>query len=185
MKYKYSVLLIFLFCSFAESNSNIAIQYPTQIGIAAGITTGAGISIKRWLNSNYGIQIAGLLLLSEDKYIGGIIGKRKIQDISLGFSLSKNIKEWKFIRLLGYGGISYLERYSIDDEKIVINNKEYDYYLDNSYADIVTTGSGFGFDLKLWHFIINLMGGIAFSYTFQVNKISIGPAFEFGIFYCF
>lgn len=213
LKWSAVVLLAVASLSFSTSNSKAdtvdtepsynavtSKQYKNYIGIAGGLTSGYGLSYKRWFDK-WAIQITMFPWYEEEKYsdksddtyiYGRDSGYSNNGYGSIGLLFNRSILESKYIKFCAYGGGNCNVEY-----------KKYDYYSNNwdysggngeyvlthykgkKLTNTLTIGAGCGAEFYIWRFGFHGMAGVRGANRFPDNLKSLGLTAEAGAFFRF
>ena len=147
-----------------------------NVGLAAGFTTGYGLSYRQWTKSGYGFQVTGVPYYSKS---GDTIDAL----FSLGCAGLKKVKEMNLINLFGYLAAHLQYAYKNNVPNYSINP-----YIPSTLGPekICTffTGGGFGLDFHFWVLSFNAMSGIRYWTDFKAQS-SIGMTAETALYYSF
>ena len=176
-------------------------RYSNYLGIAAGLTTGYGISYRKWIKNSWGFQINLLPFYREKKYDGDDFnsydrdsGFYDTGDLSLGLTFLKKISDAKYIRFLFYSGANLhttYEKYDYYDTRSVWSsphNTYIDSVVHRSGKDIenkISIGVGAGCEWYVWRFAFHCMVGLMGAYAIEPKSYEVGPSIEGGIHFRF
>ncbi|MBD3392004.1 MAG: hypothetical protein GF418_08020 [Chitinivibrionales bacterium] len=177
-------------------------RYSNYVGIAGGLVTGYGLSIRKWFTDAWGAQLTLFPFYREENYdekgfslhYDRDSGYAKIGDLSVGLTALRRFSDMKYIRFMGYAGAN-----------MKVDYENYDYYEEDEYYDIsrsawrdstehnvgkdqeetLSAGLGAGVEFYVWRFAFNLMLGLVGSYGFESQSYGIGPSIEGGLFFRF
>jgi hypothetical protein len=176
-------------------------RYSNYIGLAAGLTSGYGLSYKKWFDK-WAVQVTLFPWYEEEKYndrddgeydYGRDSGYSNNGYGSIGLMYIRSLLESKYIRFCAYGGGNCYVEY-----------KKYDYYENGYYSnyyyngdytlrhskgkDLTNTlslGAGCGAEFFIWRFGFHGMAGIRGSNRFPDDKKSLGISGEAGVYFRF
>jgi hypothetical protein len=177
-------------------------RYPRYMGAAAGMTTGSGLSYRRWFNDRWGAQVVFFPLLLDQEYpedsYWGIDGEFEDPDsgraewgrLVLGLTVLRTFAEMKYLRFMGFAGGHLNVSYSDYDYYI----EEYKYSSDR-YATVrkkgreqeeeIKLGAGAGVEYYVWRFAFNLMLGVVGGTRLEAQTYSFTPSVDAGVFFRF
>ncbi len=210
IKLKWTVVLLSLVSlSFASSDSSetgssysevTSKRYSNYIGVAAGLTSGYGLSYKRWFDK-WGVQLTLFPWYEEEKY------SDKTDDSyyydrdsgysnngygSIGLLLYRSLLESKYIRFCAYGGGNcYLEykKYNYYSHTWDYSYGKGDYvlthYTGKKLTNTLSLGVGCGAEFYIWRFGFHGLAGVRGSNRFPDNLKSLGLTAEAGAFFRF
>jgi hypothetical protein len=171
MMKKIALLISALFISaplvFAQSNNTQQIdsenlEYHHALGVAAGYTTGCGLSY-RYYNNRFFVQATFAPYLTEDRGF-----------ISAGVAFMYRVSDNEMANLFLYQANHYL----------YTKNSDYNYYYGTSDVNEhhqVNNGLGFGLEFAVEQVVLSIMTGFA-AYD---NFTQMGLTGEIGIYYKF
>jgi hypothetical protein len=206
------VLLIFVSLAFASSDSDssengasysqvTSKRYSNYIGVAAGFTSGYGLSYKKWFDK-WGVQLTLFPWYEEEKYSDKTDDNSYYYNRDSGFSnngygsigllLNRSILESKYIKFCAYGGGNCYVEYKRYD----YYSRAYDYsYGKNEYVlthytgkkltNTLSLGVGCGAEFYIWRFGFHGMAGLRGSNRFPDNLKKIGLSAEAGAYFRF
>jgi hypothetical protein len=175
-------------------------KYSNYIGVAAGFTSGYGLSYKRWFDK-WAIQVTLFPWYEEEKY------SDKTDDTyyynrdsgysnngygSIGLLLNRSILESKYIKFCAYGGGNCYVEYKRYDYFSNYNDyssgrSEYvkAHYTGKKLTNTLTLGVGCGAEFYIWRFGFHGMAGLRGSNRFPDNTKNLGLSAEAGAYFRF
>lgn len=159
-----SVMCLPLFCtalaaasSFAEEKEQSAFaaassaHYRNAFGVAAGVSTGYGLSYRRWFNDRLGLQLNVGPYYYEDE------DEQTIRT-SVGIAPLLTIHEFTYARFLSYAGFHWYHEDQWWENEYCRGTEA---CTNESYHDTFFLGIGAGTEFHLWRFSLNIMVGLA------------------------
>jgi hypothetical protein len=209
-------LCLFLFSTFALADSDstnaqsskaishhsLPNQYSTYIGIAGGYTSGYGLSLRKWFQSKWGLQINLFPLYTQSKfpsnssysnpYPAPDSGYENYANFSFGILVLKELTQFKHGKIVYYAGGNVLINYDKYDYYDLhhrwIHSDTSEFYVDEvehhsgrTLSDKFTVGTGAGTEFYIWRFAVHLMLGVCGGYDIHQNIYSILPSVEGGV----
>ena len=207
----FTCLLLSVFLVFASSDStqdqqlerpsihSLPNQYSTYIGIAGGYTSGYGLSIRKWVKNDWGLQFT-LFPMYTHKKVGPVddgtasdSGFRNEGQLSFGILYLKKLAEFRFGRISYYGGGNVLMFYDNHDYYSIESHYKYDELLGHgdytetiryntgySFSKELTLGTGAGAEFYIWRFALHVLLGLRASYKFSKGQFTVMPSVEGG-----
>jgi hypothetical protein len=172
-------------------------KYSLYLGIAGGFTAGYGLSIRKWFDNAWALQVNMFpYYTQEDKEpvrVAGVIsesGFKNVGDFSLGMLYMRKLSDFRFGRMVWYAGGNILTHYeNYDYSEIVSEGWRYDStyteWIEHRSGKVsrnkITIGGGAGSEFYIWRFALHIMLGACAGYTVETKRISILPSVEGGI----
>ncbi len=139
------------------------------IGVAAGFTTGGGLSYRYWFGNEYGVQATILPLHRKEKDM-------QETDISLGITGLRTFFTTRYIDLVGYVGARGQYMYE-KNNRLFAKENEYEKYT-------ATIGGGPGFNINLSRLSLNFLFGIRGTVDSEGGEL-VTMTSEVAAYYCF
>jgi hypothetical protein len=170
-------------------------QYSTYIGIAAGYTSGYGLSMRQWLSRNWALQVNIFPLYYENNYTkhpddGHDSGYAKTGNGSLGLLALRRVADFRHGRIVWYSGTNlrveydkhdYYSTKSSWDDSSGTYRTALTHTSGYSFTKQLTIGSGAGSEFYIWRFAFHIMIGACAGYEFSDKTFSVLPSVEGGI----
>ena len=181
-------------------------RYTNYVGVAAGYTTGYGLSFRRWVNNSWAFQINFAPYYHETKYpesdrdeyqydyysYGPDSGYDHNGSGSLGLTFLKNFAELRYLRVVGYAGSNLHATY----RKYNYFTNEWDYsrqepsrrrvhHQGREVREKVSVGGGIGAEFYVWRFAFHAMAGLFGAYEVETEAKEAGPSVEGGVHFRF
>jgi hypothetical protein len=183
-------------------------RYENYFGLAAGLTTGYGISYRHWFANKWGMQVNFFPYYDETKYpesespspdnVSSSDNYSTFPDsgyynegyFSLGVTLLRNIAETNFIRFVLYGATNLLTNYNkfdyyknttltyIDTSRFIYTPE---HKVGNNTKNTISLGGGGGIEFFVWRFSLHVMVGLRGAYCIETKAKQAGPTVEGGI----
>lgn len=178
----------------AESSEIGQNEFKNYIGLGAGITSGLGLSYRRWFEES-GFQINLFPYYTQETYDNDDSGLRdgysRNAYLSLGLSYLKLFEDFERVRFLGFVSVHWIYTSDDDDYEISTGVPTGEPRFDNQRIDNVEqrntflAGLGPEFEIYIWRFALNLGFGLAARYRISPELFGIWPAGEGSIHYRF
>lgn len=180
-------------------------RYANYVGAAAGLTTGYGLSVRKWFTQKWGAQLVLFPFIRDEKYpedsywsADGMYeepdsGEAMHGSLSLGIVALRNFADMKYLRFMGYAGGNVQATY-----------ENYDYYVEEytyttssgsdyrtvhkkgkEHEEKISVGAGAGVEFYVWRFAFNIMLGVVGGYRLQLETYSLTPSVDAGMFFRF
>ncbi len=193
-----SLVVSFSFVAGAQEQSEGAdtaqSDYKNYIGLGAGITSGLGLSYRRWFEKS-GFQVNILPYYTQDTYDNEDTGRRDGYSrnvyLSLGLSYLRQFQDFEKVRFLGFASAHWVYTSDDDDYRLSTGVPTGEPRIDDQRIDNVEqsntflVGLGPEFEIYIWRFALNLGFGLAARYRPSPESFGIWPAVEGSIHYRF
>ncbi len=169
-------------------------EFKNYIGLGAGITSGLGLSYRRWFEKS-GFQVNILPYYTQDTYSNEESDPRdgysRNAYLSLGLSYLRKFQDFEKVRFLGFVSAHWVYTLDDDDYRLSTGVPTGEPRIDDQRIDNVEQRNtflfGFGpeFEIYIWRFALNLGFGLAGRYRVDPESFGIWPAVEGSIHYRF
>lgn len=181
--------------SYSEVTSK---RYSNYIGIAGGMTSGYGLSYKRWFDK-WAIQLTLFPWYEEEKYsahrdnddynyYGRDSGYYNNGNGSVGLMCIRSLLESKYIRFCAYGGgncdLEY-EKYNYYRDEYKNSGEVTVHYTGKKLTNDVSLGVGCGAEFFVWRFGFHGMAGVRGAYRFPDKAKTLGISVDGGVYFRF
>jgi hypothetical protein len=177
--------------------------YSNYIGVAAGYVTGYGLSIRKWFNTQWGLQVNLFPIYYQEHYKPNDNNSDRDSGYSTNGTLSLGLTYLKKLTDFGRGRVVYYVGGNIESQY-----KRYDYYTTtdsleyitdplgsvqyvyttkpvhetgHSMSNKISIGGGAGAEFYIWRFAPHVMLGICCGYETVTKSFSVLPSIEGGL----
>ncbi|NLG15901.1 MAG: hypothetical protein GX556_01065 [Fibrobacter sp.] len=201
------VLLLLCVCSFADDDNDTSQssyskvtteRYSNYVGFAGGLTSGYGLSFRKWIKNSWAYQVNFFPFYREYKYPDEQYSGYYDIDSgysheglgSLGLTFLKNIAEAKYLRFLLYAGgnlNTQYRKYDYYESRYDYSRSEYDNVRQKGreFKNKITAGGGCGIEAYVWRFGFSGMIGLCGDYEVETKAKGAGFTAEGGIHFRF
>ncbi len=164
------ILLSASLCAVSAGENDVG-RY--NIGLAAGFTTGYGLSYRQWFDNGYGLQ------LTCGPYYDKTTSSTDAS-VSTGVTGLKVINSVRGLNLFGYVSAHMHYSYSMDTVYL-------DIYPESSVSETTTLyiGGGPGLDFHTKRVSFSVMTGLMYNTTLQQSSVHFGLTVETALYYSF
>jgi hypothetical protein len=171
-------------------------SYSTFVGAGAGLSSGAGLSYKKWFEKKWALQVNLLPFYYQENFKpGGNNDTYRHNDsgfhdyglFSLGLAYQRLITRLQDFRILSFVSAAYNGSYDKGDYYYTEERWEsaagdyVDYHghtVKNDMEHRLAVGGGFGGEIFLWRFSLMAATGICAGYNFSDETVRITPTIE-------
>jgi hypothetical protein len=174
-------------------------QYSTYIGIAGGFTSGYGLSLRKWFDNKWGLQLTLFPLYMQEKK--GTLDDQPLSDsgysnsgqLSLGVLYLRKLTDFRFGRVTYYAGGNVLMFYNKYDYYSQEWDGKYDtmgrytpsykliHNTGKDFTKEITLGTGAGSEFYIWRFALHILLGLRASYELEHKNFTVMPTIEGGV----
>jgi hypothetical protein len=170
--------------AFSADRDTTSAKY--DIGVAAGMVGGVGLSVRRWFGEKDALQLNFAPFYIESKYPEDddgtyfnerVSGYSNTGFISLGGLYLHRIAEFNGLTFSTFGGGSYTGLFDNWD----YTTADGDRHVNKSTRGSISAGGGFGGGIEVWRFDAMVMVGIIGAYDLENETKRLTPSIDVGL----